>query len=117
MSSSAWSGSSGKKRGSAPRPAIAKTDSSTRTNRSRAWCPAAAEPSLEDMTEPPDEMGATAAAECAFDAKEHAVARAEPEADPVVRFEIAEGQILDPRRHLAGVVEDRAVDGREDLPA
>ena len=43
--------------------------------------------------------------------------RAEPESDAVVGLEIVRGQILETRGDLAGVVEDGAVHGREDLPA
>src|SRR5262245_27418613 len=69
------------------------------------------------MTEPENEMFAVAAAEGAFHAQKYAVVRAEPEPDAIVGLQVAEGQILETRRHFSGVVEDRAVNGREDLPA
>src|SRR5687768_18102610 len=72
---------------------------------------------LEDIVEPEDEVRAAAAAECRLDTEEHAVRVSEAEAEAVVGLEIAQVQILDARRDLACVVEDRAVNGREDLPA
>src|SRR6185503_5620936 len=72
---------------------------------------------LEDMAKPEDEVLAATAAERAFDAEEHAVPRAEPEAYAVVGFEIGEAKILESRRDAAGVIKDRAVNRREDLPA
>ena len=62
-------------------------------------------------------MLAVAAAEGAFHAEKYTVVRAEPEPDPIVGLQIAEGQIFETWCHFAGVVEDRAVNGREDLPA
>src|SRR5688500_12927239 len=72
---------------------------------------------LKDIVEPEDEVRPAAAAERRLDTEEHAVGAPKAEAEAVVGLEIAEVQILDARRDLAGVVEDRAVNGREDLPA
>src|SRR5687768_13280387 len=72
---------------------------------------------LKDIVEPEDEVRSAAAAERRLDTEEHAVGAPKAEAEAVVGLEIAEIQILDARRDLAGVVEDRAVNGREDLPA
>src|SRR5262245_32360766 len=69
------------------------------------------------MTEPEDEMLAVAAAEGTFHTKKYAGVTAEPEPDPIVGLQVAERQILETWRHFSGVVEDRAVNGREDLPA
>src|SRR5688572_24598717 len=73
--------------------------------------------SLEDIVEPEDEVLAVTAAERGFDSQEDAVGGAEPESDAVVGFQIAQVQILDPGRHLASVIEERAVHSREDLPS
>src|SRR5687767_9042077 len=72
---------------------------------------------LKDIVEPEDEVRSAAAAERRLDTEEHAVGAPKAEAEAVVGLEIAEIQILDARRDLAGVVEDRPVNGREDLPA
>src|SRR5262245_4139047 len=68
------------------------------------------------MTKPQDEMRTRGAAECALDAEEHAIGRSESEADAEVAFEIAQMEILTMRRHLADVVEEGAINRRENLP-
>src|SRR5918992_300087 len=69
------------------------------------------------MTVSQDEMFSAAAAERPLDAQENAVPRPEAEADAVVRFEVLEAEIAEAGCHAAGVVENGAVDSREDLPA
>src|SRR5678815_931902 len=105
-------GSSGKKRGVAARGAV---------QIARRTANAVTHPRivnvLEDIVEPEDEVIAVAAAERRLDAEEDAIRAAETETEPVVGFEIAQVQILEARRHLAGVVEDRAIYRREDLPS
>src|SRR5215813_172000 len=101
-------GSSGKNAGVAPRPAIVSAPHASTIASARR---------LEDMTEPHHEVLAFATAERSFDAQEDAVDGTEAEADPVVGLEIAEGKILGARCHLARIVEERAVDGGEDLPS
>src|SRR5688572_27734855 len=71
----------------------------------------------ENMPISQNEMLTAAAAEGAFDPQEHAVARAEPEADPIVGLEAVEAEIFQARCDAARVVENGAVDRREDLPA
>src|SRR5688572_3467553 len=109
-SSSTCTGSSGKNFGAAalpPRTSVAAHAMETPHAANR----------LEHIAKPENEVLTGTAAKCSLDAQEDAVSRPESEADAVVRLEVAQIQIFDARGHLARIVEQRAVDGCENLPA
>src|SRR5688572_14710612 len=107
---STCSGSSGKNAG------VALCAVSVKTAQARA-ASGNSQRVLEDMAEPQDEVGARGAAERTLDAEEDPIDRAESEADADVGLQIVQIDILETWGDLAGVVEDRAVHGGEDLPA
>src|SRR5687768_4723805 len=78
---------------------------------------AATSNALENIVEPEDEVLPVAAAEGGLDAHEDAVRAAETKTKAVIRFQVAEVQILQARRDLAGVDKQGPVNGGEDLPA
>src|SRR5687767_5544004 len=110
-SRSVWIGSSGKNRGTAPRLASASVTPISAAARH------ATRRTLEDMAESQNKVLSSAAAKGPFDSKEDAVSGAKAEPDAVIGFEIPQVQILQPGRHLARVIKDRAIDRGEDLPA
>src|SRR4029453_4744781 len=72
---------------------------------------------LENPAKDDVEVFAIGAAKCRIDAHHDAGGRVEAEADPVVVLERLEIEILASDRNLSGVVEDRGVECRPDLPA
>src|SRR5262245_59881747 len=69
------------------------------------------------MAIPEHQMLAAAAAEGSFNPEEHAIERAESEPDAVVGLEVVEIQIVRVGGDLPRIVENGAVERREDLPS
>src|SRR5687767_7512369 len=118
-SSSTRIGSSGRNRDVAVRGAakLATIRRTTRQPKPRIFVAfvrfVAMKPFLEHMIERQDEVSASAAAERPLDPQEDAIDGPESKADAVVGLEPLERQLIELRRHHAGVVEDRAIDRGE----